>query len=387
MKMKLPQRHCPVCGNAASVEVLHTQRFVLPLHHILPQEYDVVACCDCGFVYADTPAGQDVYDRYYADMSKYETAYISADTALFIDRAKWISTFFEARNRSLLDVGCGNGQLLLELQKLGFSDLTALDPSQQCIDAIAAQGIQGIVGSIFDADASRRFDGVVLSGVLEHICDVSRVMEKMKSFTQRGGLLFVAVPDASRYQDYDTTPYDYFNIEHINHFEETSLVHLGLRHGFRVVGFLKTLVTFFPIQQPMIFCAYCNENQEPVDWKDYAKRSVMRYVEKTSQAESLGHILNELVENQEEIIVWGAGNYTSRLLATTNLGQCNIAMFVDNDRHKQGSSFHGKAVYAPNRIAELKTTPKILICAAVYYDEIIAEIERMGIKNPRVVLK
>jgi hypothetical protein len=212
-------------------------------------------------------------------------------------------------------------------------------------------------------------------------------MDKMKTLTQSGGLLFVAVPDASRYQDYDTTPYDYFNIEHINHFDETSLVHLGLRHGFRTIGLQKTLVTFSQVRQPVIFCAYRNEGQEPAGWQEYPKQSIMRYLSATARAESLERIVEELAETQEEIIVWGAGNYAYRLLATTRLSRCNIAMFVDKDQHKQGTRIFGKSVYAPAAIAALKTTPKIVVCAAVYYDEIVAEIERMGIRNPTVVLR
>ena len=46
--------------------------FVLPQGHPLPKEYDVVYCENCSFAYADTPARQVDYDRYYADFSKYE---------------------------------------------------------------------------------------------------------------------------------------------------------------------------------------------------------------------------------------------------------------------------------------------------------------------------
>ena len=71
--MKSLLRRCDVCDGARG-EVLHAPRFVLPDEDPLPRGYDVVACERCGFVFADTPAAQDVYDAYYALRSKYESA-------------------------------------------------------------------------------------------------------------------------------------------------------------------------------------------------------------------------------------------------------------------------------------------------------------------------
>ena len=60
MSKKDLQRACPVCQNAKRGEVLHTQKFILSENHILPKEYNVVACSKCGFVYVDTSTNQDV---------------------------------------------------------------------------------------------------------------------------------------------------------------------------------------------------------------------------------------------------------------------------------------------------------------------------------------
>ena len=173
-------RACPVCQNRACAELLHTQGFVLPDVHPLPAEYDVVACGGCGFVYADTPAGQAAYDKYYAEMAKYDMNYTCPDTSLYVDRAAWIGAVVRNRGASLLDVGCGNGQLLLELRKLGFSGLTALDPSPKCIEAVRQLGIGGIVGSVSAVSSGGRYDAVTLSGVLEHVRDVDNMMRTRK---------------------------------------------------------------------------------------------------------------------------------------------------------------------------------------------------------------
>ena len=380
-------RACPICRNLECGEILHTQKFILPDNHMLPREYNLVSCSRCGFVYVDTPVGQHIFDKYYAEMSKYDMTYVNSNTLLFVERAAWINTLIHNKAANIIDVGCGNGQLLLELRKLGFSNLTALDPSPKCIEAIQQQRIDGIVGSIFDITSSIQYDAMILSGVLEHICDIAKIIQTLKTLTKPDGLLLVCVPDASRYQDYDTVPFDYFNIEHINHFDETSLINLGFSHGLRVVNLLKTTILLSQVEQPVIFCAYRNEGKGAMDWRNYSTKMVLEYIARTKKNQTVNLIIEKLFERGEEIIIWGAGNYTYRLLATSNLSKCNIVMLVDNDKHKQGTSVNGRPVRPPDALLNIRDTPTILISAAVFYEEILAEIRRMGIRNKVIILK
>src|SRR3972149_1451522 len=295
------QRACPVCQNVIGAEVLHTQQFALPDNYPLPGKYDVVACGKCGFVYADTPANQDDYDKYYGEMSKYDMNYTCADSLLYVDRAAWINSFIRNRSDSIIDIGCGNGQLLLELQKLGLSDLTGLDPSEKCISDLKEKGINVITSSIFSVSAGRKYDCAILSGVLEHIYGVKEIMETMKQLIKPCGQLFVCVPDASRYRDYDLVPFDYFNVEHINHFDETSLLDLGLRHGFSMTGFLKTTIRLSKTTQPAIFSVYENKGNPVANRQSYSRNCVAEYVGQTQENAKLNPIIDRLIETQEEI--------------------------------------------------------------------------------------
>jgi len=386
MKLEQPQRTCPVCRSGDGVEVLHTQEFVLAAGHILPEKYDVVACGACGFVYADAAASQRTFDEYYARMSKYEGDYAGEDAAMFADRAAWIRAVAGDSQAAIIDVGCGNGELLLELQNLGFSDLFALDPSTECIRAIREQGIDGHVGSLLATPPTRRFDGLILSGVLEHLWDVSGGMQAVSSMLKPNGCLFVFVPDASRYVDYDAVPYDYFNIEHVNHFDEVSLISMGLFHGFGVIELRKTEVALAHTRQPVIYCAYRKSVEGVCDWRSHSADAVRRYVAQTGSRRRVDAIIRGLLASNERVIVWGAGNYTSRLLATSDLGKCDIVCFVDNDRHKQGALVAGRPIVAPGGIAGLEEDVTILVAAAVFHEEIVAEVEAMGLENRVVVL-
>jgi len=73
-----PKRPCPVCS-AISVDILHSQRFVLPEGHPLTPGYNIVACLLCEFAYADTPLTQLDYDRYYTQLSSYSDGKTSTE--------------------------------------------------------------------------------------------------------------------------------------------------------------------------------------------------------------------------------------------------------------------------------------------------------------------
>ena len=386
MKKDPPVRVCPVCGSARGAEVLHTQCFVLPPDHVLPDHYDVVACGACGFVYADTPAGQDVYDRYYGEMSRYEADYGGADFSLYAERAAWIGAVLGDPGAAIIDVGCGNGELLAALQDLGFGDLTALDPSPECIRAVRARGVEGMVGSLFTAPTTREYDAVTLSGVLEHLRDVSEAVRAAQAMLVPDGTLFVFVPDVSRYARFDSIPFDYFNVEHINHFDEVSLINLGLVHGLRVVQLVKTEVTLAGTRQPMVHCAFRNDPARVSDWRTSSEDAVREYVAQTGRTGGVAGVIGELCASGDPVVVWGAGNYTSRLLASSELGTCNILCFADNDRHKQGKTLFGLPVVAPSELQRVDPAATVLVAVAVFHEDIVAEAQALGLPHRIVVL-
>ena len=94
--------------------MLHRQEFYLPQGHPLAAGYDVVACEECGFVFADTVVDQSAYDLFYAKHSKYEdsgSGQSAADARRLHDMAVAISRQASSGNARILDLGCANGGL------------------------------------------------------------------------------------------------------------------------------------------------------------------------------------------------------------------------------------------------------------------------------------
>src|SRR5665213_2520203 len=115
-------RPCAVCGGMEA-EALHTQEFYLPDGHPLAAGYDVVACQECGFVFADTVIDQTAYDLFYAKRSKYEDSRTSTGSGVSDWDARRLREVADAvagqagsTDARILDLGCANGGLLAALK-------------------------------------------------------------------------------------------------------------------------------------------------------------------------------------------------------------------------------------------------------------------------------
>lgn len=397
-KIKETLRACPVCANKMA-EVLHSQDFILPEGHPLPKNYDVVCCVKCGFVYADTPGTQAVYDRYYKEFSKYEEKSLATgggatplDAERLMRTADDIEASISRKDSLIVDIGCANGGLLAALSKKGYSRLAGADPSSVCVRAVEALGFKAYAAGLLDRkwieeeNLSGKFDVVILSHVLEHVRDLKSALQNVSSLLKEGGYLYAEVPDAASYARYFVVPYYYFDCEHINHFDAASLRALMAGAGFsQVKTQAKTLTVSANILYPAVFSIFKKDTGAVpgVTAQSTAVReSVLKFV---SMSASEWPDLKKFAESGEEIAVWGAGQYVLRLLTDSPLKACRIACFVDKDSKKHGQKINGISVDSPEVLR--KFGGRILICAALHSREILAEIRKMGLKNEVTLLE
>lgn len=96
----------------------------------------------------------------------------------------------------ILDVGCGNGSILLHLKSRGYEHLHGLEISEYAIRRLRKEGIMmhfGALPSIPLPDAT--FDVVIASQVLEHIIRRRTLLKEMRRVLKPGGRAFIFVPD------------------------------------------------------------------------------------------------------------------------------------------------------------------------------------------------
>jgi SAM-dependent methyltransferase len=365
--------------------VLHQQRFTLPEGHLLADGYEVVSCTLCGFVYADTQAKQSDYDRFYAELSGYESI-VSSGTGLSPeDRARLkatataIADAFPCRDVRILDFGCAGGGLLRELQDRGFQNLHGIDPSPACVEQVrTATGLAAEAGSIFAVPAGLgQFDCVILTHVLEHVEDIAGALTNLRGLLKPEGLLHLEVPDAMRYADFIVAPFQDFNTEHINHF---SLRSLDNACGAAALDLVSAGEKVFDSAPGMPYPAIYGFWRQGPEARPFVPDSDLRprieqYIRRSREVmDRYERRIRELLDRSPEVLVWGTGQLSLKLLTETSLGQARIGAFIDGNPVNRGRILRGIPIVAPDALTAVEVP--ILVASTIHFRAISETIRQ-----------
>lgn len=352
----------------------------VPKNYRLPEHYHVVECQRCGFVYADTQATMEDYDWYYSHCNFYGDD--SKDDNL--TRYEIVEEFLQCyckKDSVMLDIGAGNGRFEVALCKNGYGNVTGIDPSAESVERLKEAGINAYIGNIYSSvavDEEKKYDCIFLFEVAEHLLAPGKGIENVKKMLKEDGVFIISVPDYSQIGEDVSSIANYFNLEHINYFSENSLDNLMDKYGLQRIAQKRVGID-------LIQC-YKNVNESCGIRKDcITKEAVKKYFSKQKRREEREkRIITELKEEQKEIVIWGTGSYVMSLIATTDLLECNIQAFVDNNRIKQGREMYGYNIYSPEFLKDKKYT--ILICSMLNSEEIRLQLEKMDTENNYIIL-
>ena len=148
----------------------------------------------------------------------------------------WGKSHPAGKSPSVLDIGCGRGQLLRACESLGASVL-GLERQEFPTDESPSDIVH--VGSISDPQyANRKFDIIILWHVLEHIENPAEQLDAITAHLNEHGLLIIAVPNFSSLQQRIFSKY-WFHLDlprHLFHFDSKWLIQQLSSHGYRLEG-------------------------------------------------------------------------------------------------------------------------------------------------------
>jgi len=392
--MPTAARPCPICDNNNVINI-HTQKFALPEGHPLSDGYDVVCCTNCGFVYANTSVTQEAYDHYYTQFSKYEDKQTATggvqnkwDRERVEETAHQIADYLKNKNLSVLDVGCANGGLLRAMLDIGYKNILGIDPSPACVENTRQLGVKAEIGSLFQPLNHDPFDCIVLSHTLEHVQDLKQAANWISAITKENSIIYIEVPDASRYKDFVDAPFQDFNTEHINHFSTTSLNnYLGV-NGFNPLAWGEKVIPASTNKPyPAVYCFGQKSSEFIKIQKDQNLSSNIEFYIKRSRSilDNIDTTLKTALAKSNRIIVWGTGQLAMKLLIETSLAKAEIVAFVDSNPINQGKIIRGIKVLAPEGIRTF--TEPILVTSTLHQQSISQQIHKMRLSNSIIFLK
>jgi 2-polyprenyl-3-methyl-5-hydroxy-6-metoxy-1,4-benzoquinol methylase len=167
------------------------------------KESSIFECqeCDLQFVNPMAAASLEFYQEKYREYvaSAYED--IHPGYQFTIDKIKEVTTrHMLPDRRRAIEVGCGAGYLLVELQKNGFECL-GTDFNPALVKAAIEQfHVPARVVRLEElATLGLRFDLAILSQVLEHAEDPLRLLKDIREILNPGGILMIDVPNRNWY--------------------------------------------------------------------------------------------------------------------------------------------------------------------------------------------
>lgn len=385
-------RPCPQCGAHRGRE-LSQLRFQVFDDSPLAGACSLVVCQDCGAAFYDTPAKQSDYNRYYQANAYYFTSTTSgsggatpAERRRFEGLARRLAPYLPRTDAAIFDVGCAKGGLLTVLAEHGHTRLYGVDLLPSCIEYVQnVLGLSAALGSALDLPFPEvRADVLIYSHIVEHVIDVQALVAVARDKLNDQGLVYVEVPDASRYGEGSPYPYQDLYLEHVNHFDRDTLVSQFQAGGFAAVNTGESLLEAPPRGRvPCLWAIFRLGGRPEITAGRSLEGRLRDYLAWSRQHPALEKI-SRLAREQTPLYIWGMSQYAMLLLGQTDLGRCALQGLVDQDPYKQQRTVGGRPIKPPEVLREADPQAAVLVTALGYEDQIAAALKEMSFRGPVV---
>ncbi len=384
-------RACPSCG-AADPAVFHEQAEV-PAHSVLLMRVREAAvdypkgeirlgfCGACGFItnLAMDPALHEYSGRYE------ETQGFSDTFNAFAGRlAEGLIERYGIRGKRILEIGCGKGEFLALLCRLGGNRGIGFDPAYVPERNPAPPGLDITFAADLYSDrhAGIPADLVVCKMTLEHIMDTFGFVQMVRRTIgdRPETVVFFQVPDATRILR-EVAFWDIY-YEHCSYFSAGSLARLFRRAGFDVLD----LRTDFDGQylmieaRPAVGRPPSPPGPEEADLEALA-RDVARFGEQRPlQVDRWRRSLRQMRAAGRRPVIWGGGSKAVAFLTALGTDGAAVEYVVDVNPFKHGTYLAGTGheIVGPEALREYR--PRVVIVMnPVYRDEIALSLDRLGV--------
>ena len=369
-------RVCPLCDANDWLPFLttHNGRIMTGDQRIVSGDLQKVSCSQCGCVanaYEHTDAQLDsLYGEEYTlnTMGGEEHQFFLSDgpvprSKIFFD---WILPYVPNRFTSLLEIGCGSGNVLQRFcQHFPDRNIRGLDGSYRACEIAREKGL--VVDRLLINDATTEIPPaeVILSiAVLEHVEDILWFLATLMRGLNRGGRMIFCVPVQ------DELGYDIFFAEHVWHFTFRQWIALFERCGLTVAH---------------------AEHRHPVNSgfglfvceKGSQKKTVKIGNEPSTVIRNRDHWQTHLNRidrwlgrhPNDRLALFGSGEVATLFLTFTSLGERNVVACIDEDPEKIGTEKHGIPVYGVDWLAEGAVDAVLLTINPRYHGQVVEKLK------------
>lgn len=230
---------CPLCKSEAITEERSAYCTNHPLYSsTLPEKIFWLRCKDCSHSFTSgyfDSAGMDVVSMKTNESQKYSPELVEQWRPISAKMVGTVSNLRGSYSGRWMDVGFGNGALLLTAQEFGYQ-CTGVDLRKSSIDSLKPYVDDVRYEDFFNIKEFGEFDVISMADVLEHLPYPVDMLKHARALLNNNGLIFISLPnfESPLWQILDnnnSNPY-WAELEHFHNFSRERLNDLLSEYGF-----------------------------------------------------------------------------------------------------------------------------------------------------------
>lgn len=252
---------CAICDGILRL----TQKDLFDDRYGAPGLYSIYECKKCGFGRTEPVLSKEkigeFYKKYYP-LSKYDASAIKSNAKVWNKFLAWLlginntTHWLVKPNSSVLDIGSGSGQSLLEIEKIG-STAYGIEPDPSAQKIAKKLDLNVFKGFLSDNPFPKiKFDFITGSQVIEHEPDPVKFLILARKRLETNGKIILSFPNYdSIYRKMFGRKWINWHIPyHINFFNQKSFLKLTKKVDLKIVSFQTITPNIWTvIQLKMIF--------------------------------------------------------------------------------------------------------------------------------------
>ncbi len=195
---------CSICQSSNSL-TSHYQKIEDYEYASVNLEFEFQICPNCGvWKLVPEPSLEQILKSYPSDyrnhlIAKTQTSFFAFIKQIqFQQKALSFQKIIGNHSKSILELGSGNGDLLLALKKLGYHNLTAMDLSNAAAERLESNQINFLRGNIEqELNFSQSFDIIILNNVIEHFSQPDLVLRQLANLLNSNGRVIILTPNTN----------------------------------------------------------------------------------------------------------------------------------------------------------------------------------------------
>ena len=354
---------CKICNS--DLEIFYTQHNV-PVNSVIrlaskeeainyPKgDIELGFCHQCGFIQNTT--FDESLVSYSSDYNPTQ-AHSNAFNDFHIDLVKSLIKKYNIVNKTIVEIGCGQGEFLDIITQYENNKAIGFDPACNRQNTDSIEFIQDFYS---DKYSNYKGDLVCSKMTLEHIFEVKQFLNLTKdAIKDEESIVFFQVPDISRILQ-ESAFWDIY-YEHCSYFAKESLTTLLNHSGFEIMDVWNR----FDDQYLMIIAKLGKKEIYPKHNIEKLKKELDDFKTDISNVVTFW---NNFLSKNKNTVLWGGG---SKSVAFLSLTKNHIEYVVDIDplKHNTYIAGTGQQIIAPATLKQINPD-KIIVMNPVYEAEI-----------------